>query len=102
MRNPVMVSAGSGLKLADEFLPKRKRGLFRAMLLMLARQHILWWPLHPLGFAISTSSLTNGISCSVFLAWLWLFITTSSNLGAGPDGVGRDRGPCEGLDAETG
>jgi hypothetical protein len=39
-------------------------------LLMLARQHLLWWPLHPLGFAISTISMTNYISFSVFLAWL--------------------------------
>jgi hypothetical protein len=38
--------------------------------LMLARQHFLWWPLHPLGFAVSTISMTNYISFSVFLAWL--------------------------------
>ncbi|MFA6112290.1 MAG: DUF6785 family protein, partial [Candidatus Latescibacterota bacterium] len=37
--------------------------------LMLARQHFLWWPLHPLGFAVSTISMTNYISFSVFLAW---------------------------------
>ena len=39
-------------------------------LLMLARQQYLWWPLHPLGFAVSTISMTNYISFSVFLAWL--------------------------------
>jgi len=39
-------------------------------LLMMARQHFLWWPLHPLGFAVSTISMTNYISFSVFLAWL--------------------------------
>ena len=39
-------------------------------LLMLARHHFLWWPLHPLGFAVSTISMTNYISFSVFLAWL--------------------------------
>ena len=38
--------------------------------LMLARQHLLWWPLHPLGFAVSTISMTNYISFSVFLAWV--------------------------------
>jgi hypothetical protein len=38
-------------------------------LLMLARHHLLWWPLHPLGFAVSTISMTNYISFSVFLAW---------------------------------
>jgi len=39
-------------------------------LLMFARQQYLWWPLHPLGFAVSTISMTNYISFSVFLAWL--------------------------------
>jgi len=39
-------------------------------LLIFARQHFLWWPLHPLGFAVSTISMTNYISFSVFLAWL--------------------------------
>ena len=39
-------------------------------LLIFARQNILWWPLHPLGFAVSTISMTNYISFSVFLAWL--------------------------------
>ena len=38
-------------------------------LLMLSRHHFLWWPLHPLGFAVSTISMTNYISFSVFLAW---------------------------------
>ena len=141
MRNMVMGSCANGLKLAEEYLPRRKRGLFWAILLalvfsmaastwmmlylsytygginlsgwffgpngapvipfnfvsrelyhpdgpdiagwiptvagggimgllMVARQHLLWWPLHPLGFAISTSSMTNYISFSVFLAWL--------------------------------
>ena len=141
MRNLLMVSCANGLKLAEECLPRRKRGLFWAILLailvslassiwtvlylsytygginlnswffgptgapvypfnfvtrelhnpdgpdiagwistlvggsimsllMLARQRLLWWPLHPLGFAISTSSMTNYISFSVFLAWL--------------------------------
>lgn len=39
-------------------------------LLMLARHNFLWWPLHPLGFAVSAISLTNHITFSVFLAWL--------------------------------
>jgi hypothetical protein len=38
--------------------------------LMLARHTFLWWPLHPLGFAVSSISLTNYITFSVFLAWL--------------------------------
>jgi hypothetical protein len=40
-------------------------------LLMLARHNFLWWPLHPLGFAVSTISMTNYISFSVFLAWMF-------------------------------
>ena len=39
-------------------------------LLMVARQHLTWRPLHPLGFAISTNAMTNYIWFSVFLAWL--------------------------------
>ncbi len=39
-------------------------------LLMVARQYLTWWPLHPLGFAISTNAMTNYIWFSVFLAWL--------------------------------
>ncbi|MBT3341945.1 MAG: hypothetical protein HN404_03010 [Gemmatimonadetes bacterium] len=39
-------------------------------LLMLARHHFLWWPMHPLGFAVSTISMTNYLTLSVFLAWL--------------------------------
>jgi hypothetical protein len=38
--------------------------------LMLARHNFLWWPLHPLGFAVSSISLTNYLTFSVFLAWL--------------------------------
>lgn len=38
--------------------------------LMFARHHFLWWPLHPLGFAVSTISMTNYLTLSVFLAWL--------------------------------
>ena len=39
-------------------------------LLMFARHRLLWWPIHPLGFPISTIWMTNYISFSVFLAWL--------------------------------
>ena len=40
-------------------------------LLMLARQHLLWWPLHPIGFMISSLGwITGYIWFSVFLAWL--------------------------------
>ena len=38
--------------------------------LMLARHNFLWWPLHPLGFAVSAISLTNYLTLSVVAAWL--------------------------------
>ncbi len=39
--------------------------------LMLLRHHFLWWPIHPLGFAICTVSFIVGrIWFSVFIAWL--------------------------------
>ena len=40
--------------------------------LMLLRHHFLWWPFHPLGFAICTVSFIVGrIWFSVFLAWMF-------------------------------
>jgi hypothetical protein len=38
--------------------------------LMLARQHFLGWPLHPLGFVVSHGRVMDGIWFSIFLAWL--------------------------------
>ena len=38
--------------------------------LMVARHTFVWWPLHPLGFAVSTGWVMNSIWFSVFLAWL--------------------------------
>ena len=43
-------------------------GLIMA-LLMIARQHLLWWPFHPLGFPISP--VFGTVFFSVFLAWLF-------------------------------
>lgn len=40
-------------------------------LLMSARHHFLWWPLHPLGYTISANWKTGHIFASAFLAW-WL------------------------------
>ena len=37
-------------------------------LLMMARQHLFWWPFHPLGFPIS--AVFGTMFFSVFLAWL--------------------------------
>ena len=39
-------------------------------LLMMARQRFLWWPLHPLGFAVSPGWALDRIWLSIFLAWL--------------------------------
>ena len=39
-------------------------------LLMLARQRLLWWPLHPLGYPIGAIWAMNQIWFSIFLAWL--------------------------------
>ena len=39
-------------------------------LLMLARQRLLWWPLHPLGYPIGVIWAMNQIWFSIFLAWL--------------------------------
>ena len=39
------------------------------LLLMWARQHLLWWPLHPLGFAVAANHLMDKIWFSVFIAW---------------------------------
>ncbi|MCY3761681.1 MAG: hypothetical protein OXH50_10570 [Gemmatimonadetes bacterium] len=38
-------------------------------LLMLARQRLSWWPLHPVGFPVAATNLMNGVVTSVFLAW---------------------------------
>ena len=38
-------------------------------LLMLARQRLLWWPLHPLGYPIAVVWAMNQIWFSIFLAW---------------------------------
>ena len=39
-------------------------------LLMIARQRLLWWPVHPLALPICGLLTTNQIFFSVFLAWL--------------------------------
>ena len=40
------------------------------VLLTWARQHLLWWPLHPLGFAVAANHLMNKIWFSIFIAWV--------------------------------
>ena len=39
-------------------------------LLMLARHHLLWWPLHPIGYVVSGTWILNSIWFNIFLAWL--------------------------------
>lgn len=39
-------------------------------LLMMARQRLLWWPLHPLGFPIGAVWIMDQVWFSIFLAWL--------------------------------
>ena len=40
------------------------------LLLTWARQQLLWWPLHPLGFAVAANHLMNKIWFSIFIAWV--------------------------------
>ena len=40
-------------------------------LLMFAQHRLLWWPLHPLGFAICVGWKTGHIWFSIFLAWMF-------------------------------
>ncbi|MEE2657934.1 MAG: DUF6785 family protein [Candidatus Latescibacterota bacterium] len=39
-------------------------------LLMLARHHCLWWPLHPTGYPIAAIWLMDELWFSIFIAWL--------------------------------
>jgi len=38
-------------------------------LLMVARHHFVWWPLHPIGFVVSGTWIMNSVWFSIFLAW---------------------------------
>jgi hypothetical protein len=40
------------------------------VLLALARQRLLWWPLHPIGFPIGATWIMDSVWFSVFVAWL--------------------------------
>lgn len=62
------LSEPSGVSV-DGWLWTLSGGLVMA-LLMIARQRLMWWPFHPLGFAVSAGWTMRYIWFSVFLAWL--------------------------------
>lgn len=45
-------------------------GMATMGLLMLARHHLLWWPLHPIGYVVGGTWILNSVWFSIFLAWL--------------------------------
>jgi len=40
------------------------------LLLTWTRQHLVWWPFHPIGFPIGANYLLNHVWSSVFIAWV--------------------------------
>ena len=57
-------------------------------LLIWARHHLLWWPLHPIGYMVSGTWILNSVWFSIFLAWL---VKVSVLKYAGPRGYGSAR-----------
>ena len=58
------------------------------LLLTLARQRLLWWPLHPIGFVAGNTWILNSVWFNIFLAWL---IKTLVLKYAGPAGYRASR-----------
>ena len=56
--------------LSRELSPTHGLGMAVMALLMLARHHLLWWPLHPIGYVVSGTWILNSVWFSIFLAWL--------------------------------
>lgn len=57
-------------------------------LLMLARQRLLWWPLHPIGYAVGGTWILHRVWFSIFLTWLVKVIVLKY---AGPRGYRATR-----------
>lgn len=38
--------------------------------LVFLRQHVLWWPLHPLGYALANTNSLDYVWCPFFIAWV--------------------------------
>ncbi len=51
-------------------------GLVAAILLSRFRLGLSWWPFHPLGYALATTSSMDYMWCPFFLAWLAKYLTT--------------------------
>ena len=45
-------------------------GVVIMTLLMWARHHLLWWPLHPIGYVAAGTWILNNVWFSIFLAWM--------------------------------
>ena len=68
--HPIRPSFGSGLALIG--------GAGLTWLLAVLRTRFLWWPLHPLGYALTGTlqlGYANKMLCSIFLGWLFKTVT---------------------------
>lgn len=45
-------------------------GLFGTIALMLLRQRFLWWPFHPIGYAVAGTSTMSWLWCATLVGWL--------------------------------
>ncbi len=64
--HPIRASAGGASGLVF--------GLIITLILSILRTHFLWWPLHPLGYALTGTlqlGYANKMLCSIFLGWMF-------------------------------
>jgi len=59
----------NGLKLIEGMDRHSRRIVFWAILTWM-KSRFLWWPLHPIGFPIMATRVTDQIWFSVMIAWL--------------------------------